>query len=193
MRKHISVVIISLLLCSCNNNNSVSPNNSAGTIWPFKKGSSWSVKFTTFDSSSKIIQINDDVWEFTSDTVISGEQWFVLGLKWSRLASREDGIYLWYYDSGSTPTIYLPYPSNVNSENKTSLWWVKTLSIDSTITIDGVKYRCYAYLRKRNPTEEYLSTEFFAPGLGPIRRDYYVTSAGGTKYMNMQLVYSKIK
>lgn len=192
MLKHIWLLILCILLGSCDTNNTISSTNLATSIWPINIGATWSIKTTAFDSSSNIVAISESAMEFRRDTVIAGERWFIKMGDQAKYTSREDGVYIWYADSVRVPIIFLPYPSNINSEIKTSEWYVKLISVDSTIVVDGVQNHCYAYMRKRYSTDEYLSTEFFKPGIGPLRYDDYAISVGGSKYLRLQIVLRRI-
>jgi hypothetical protein len=190
----LSILILFLLLTSCNKDNSVDTQESKNEIWPLQVGVQWSVNSTEYDSTNKVKDNYSHTIVFTKDTIISGEQWFQAGIGTNPYGNRSDGFYCYMRGEEGilVPVLYLPYPSKNNQEYPTILWTTKVVSIDTLIKIDNASYSCYAYSRKLFADVSYNYVEYYSPGVGPIRRDVFSFTSNGDKYLSEQIIYHKL-
>ena len=172
-------------VCSCSKKsddqivNQIS--NQPVQIVPLKAGNVWTYRLSDYDSLGTVdsaSSFNFDI-EILRDTTIQNEKWFILKDDPTVRTNRTDGYYVWNISIDSmVPTLMAKYPAQVG--DKFATYSVASTNVQVT-TLIGT-FTCFLYVSPSS-TDGSRFEEYYSPGIGWIRRDYYTRFSGGILFM----------
>jgi hypothetical protein len=171
-----------LILASCDKDDSPTPPQNAGPLFPLTIGSTWDHVYTSYDETGKIVDTYHDITRVESQSEIDGVKWSVIpsskSTELTSWAMKSDGV--WIMPAGVEPFLLFKYPAKLGDDAYLArAATMKVTGVDFTQQFPiGLLDHCYKYdmFFIGGGERWYVIKYTLAANVGPVEIAYFKES-----------------